>query len=60
MVVRVLATVGGRLEEKDVRDDPVLEKRYVFEIPVLLRDGRELCRHRVTEAELLELLRGRP
>ena len=57
MAARVLATVGGRLEEKDVRDDPVLEKRYVFEIPVLLRDGRELCRHRVTEAELRRLLR---
>jgi hypothetical protein len=54
---RALALLGGgRLEEQDVRDDPELEARYLFEIPVLLADGRELARHRVSEAELLRLL----
>jgi hypothetical protein len=56
VVQRVLAEEGGRLDEVDVREHPDLEKRYVFEIPVLLREGRELCRHRVTDAELRRLL----
>jgi hypothetical protein len=48
----VLADLGLRLEEKDVREDPVLEKRYVFEIPVLLLGETEVARHRVTAEEL--------
>ena len=57
VVRRVLGEIGGRLVERDVREDPELEKRYRLEIPVLLREGRELARHRVTEAELRERLR---
>ncbi len=57
LVRRVLAETGGRLVERDVREDPELEKRYVLEIPVLLLAGREVARHRVTEAELRERLR---
>lgn len=38
--------------ERDVRDDPVLERRYVFEIPVLLLGEVEVARHRVSAAEL--------
>ena len=64
MVERVLPEVGARLVERDVRDDPALEARYVFEIPVLLLGDREITRHRVTERELRLLLReaglGRP
>ena len=36
VVERVLPELRAGLEEKDVRDDPALEARYVFEIPVLL------------------------
>jgi uncharacterized protein (UPF0248 family) len=57
VVERVRSEVGARLEEKDVRDDPALEARYVFEIPVLLLGEREIARHRVTENELRRLLR---
>jgi hypothetical protein len=58
VVERVLPDFGARLEERDVRDDPRLEARYLFEIPVLLLGERELARHRLTEEELRRLLRG--
>lgn len=52
-LVEETATVfGARLEVRDVRDEPQLERRYVFEIPVLLADGVELVRHRTTRDEL--------
>jgi hypothetical protein len=47
-----------RLEEIDVREHPDLERRYVFEIPVLLHDGRELARHRLSEVEARALIEG--
>ena len=49
---------GVRIEEIDVRDHADLERRYVFEIPVLLHEGRELARHRLTEAEARTLIEG--
>jgi hypothetical protein len=49
---------GERLDELDVRDHPDLERRYVFEIPVLLHAGRELARHRITPEEARALVRG--
>lgn len=53
----VAAVVGApTIDERDVRDDPVLERRYVFEIPVLLWGEREVARHRVSAAELRERL----
>jgi hypothetical protein len=51
-VVRRVLGPTASLEEKDMREDPDLERRYVFEIPVLLWEGREVARHRVEEAEL--------
>jgi hypothetical protein len=56
VVRRVLALRGGQLVERNVHDDPELRRRYRFEIPVLLLGERELARHRVTEAELIERL----
>jgi len=56
VVERVLPELRARLEEKDVRDDPALEARYVLEIPVLLLGDDEIARHRVTEEELRRLL----
>jgi hypothetical protein len=58
VVERVLPEFDARLEERDVREDPRLEARYVFEIPVLRLGERELARHRVTDEELRRLLRG--
>jgi glutaredoxin-like protein DUF836 len=58
VVERVLPEFDARLEERDVRDDPRLEARYLFEIPVLRLGERELARHRVTDEELRRLLRG--
>ena len=58
MAERVLPEFGVGLVERDVREDPRLEARYLFEIPVLLLDEQELARHRVTEDELRRLLRS--
>jgi glutaredoxin-like protein DUF836 len=57
VVERLLPELGARLEEKDVREDPLLEARYFFEIPVLLLGEREIVRHRTTEHDLRRLLR---
>lgn len=40
----------------DVDQDAALRRDYGNDIPVLLADGRELCRHRLDEAELLDYL----
>ena len=58
VVERVLAERPRALTlvERDVRDDPEWARRYLVEIPVLLLNGIEVVRHRVTEAALLERL----
>lgn len=55
-VVRAALGTGVVVEEKDLRDDPELERRYVLEIPVLLFEGREVARHRVDGTVLLARL----
>lgn len=40
----------------DISTQPALERRWGFEIPVLLRDGRIVARHRITEQELAAAL----
>ena len=45
-----------RLEVKDVDGDPALARRYGEDVPVLVHDGRELCRHRLDEERLAEYL----
>jgi hypothetical protein len=47
---------GWRLIERDVRDDPEMEDRYRLHIPVLLFEGREVARHRITREELRQWL----
>ena len=44
---------GLGLVERDVRDDPEMERRYLLEIPVLLFGEVELARHRVRPLEAL-------
>ncbi|MBI3932213.1 MAG: glutaredoxin family protein [Acidobacteria bacterium] len=60
MVLRVLAEAGGSLVERDIRDDPETERRYLLEIPVLLLGDTEIARHRVTEAGLRRRLARSP
>jgi hypothetical protein len=56
VVAPVLAARGIALVVRDVREDPELLRRYRNDIPVLLEDGVELARHRVTPDELGALL----
>ncbi|HVR71381.1 MAG TPA: glutaredoxin family protein [Vicinamibacteria bacterium] len=49
---RAAAGLHATVVERDVREDPDLHARYRDDIPVLLVDGREAARHRVTEPEL--------
>ncbi len=58
MVELVLHGTAIELLELNVEDHPELEARYVFEIPVLLFEGRqEIARYRITEDELRGRLR---
>jgi hypothetical protein len=54
----VLEQHGHGLVVRDVRDDPEDRRRYALEIPILLLDGVELCRHRVTADDLRARLRA--
>ena len=58
MVERVLRGTGVELLELNVEEHPELEARYVFEIPVLLLEGREIARYRIAEGDLRERLRA--
>lgn len=55
-LARRLVGEGIAVEEKDIRSDPDLEKRYLLEIPVLLAGDREVARGRVNEPELRKAL----
>ena len=47
------------LEEVDVDRSRDLKKQYGLDVPVLVADGAELARHRVTAGALREALRQR-
>ncbi len=51
-VEEVLPAWDAVLEEQDVRADAALSRRYLWEIPVLLLEGEEVARHRITPEEL--------
>ena len=53
----VAAEMRLTLVERDLRSDPELEALYRHDIPVLLLDGREVARHRVTAEDLRARLR---
>jgi len=44
------------LEEIDITTDAALFARYRYDIPVVLRDGREVARGRLSDRELLRIL----
>lgn len=52
VVVPVLSELGLELVERDVREDAETRRLYLFEIPLLLLNGAELARHRITADEL--------
>jgi len=43
-----LRRLGVAFDEVDVDSDPRLDQLYGENVPVLLKDGVELCRHRLT------------
>ena len=55
-MAEALRALGVEFREFDVDSDPRLESLYGEHVPVLLRDGVEICRHRLTP-EALEKLR---
>ena len=48
------------IHEVDITRDDDLFARYRHEIPVLVKEGNEIARGRVSDRELLELLRPGP
>ena len=48
---------GFAIEEINIEANAELFARYRFEIPVLLKNGSEVARGRITDRELRELLR---
>lgn len=46
------ARIHFAVREIDITGIPELEARYGWDIPVLLADGREICRHYLDEAAL--------
>ena len=56
MAQTVAPSFGLGVLERDVRDDPEAESRYLFEIPVLLLGAEEIARHRITEEALRQRL----
>lgn len=63
-MVAQLTALGRRetlppLDVMDVDADPVLQRRYGLNVPVLLLDGTVVCRQRLDAPELLRILRLR-
>jgi glutaredoxin len=44
---------GFRLDEIDITRDADLFARYRYDIPVLMKDGKEIARGRITDRELI-------
>ena len=53
ILLRVRRRMAFELREVDISDDPVLERRYGHDVPVLLLDGVETASHRIDEAEVV-------
>ena len=52
-LLQVRCRQAFELTEVDISRDPLLERRYGHDIPVLLIDGIEAARHRIDEADLV-------
>lgn len=47
-MAQALRSLGVAFEEIDVDSDPRLDELYGENVPVLMKDGTEVCRHRLT------------
>ena len=59
MVDRVARSIPLTIDIVDISSDPRLEAQYGLEIPVLLVNGKKAAKYRVTEDELVRLLKGK-
>jgi hypothetical protein len=59
VVHRVSTSVPLSIEEVDISGNAELERLYGVEIPVLMMDGRKAAKYRITEAELLRIVKLR-
>jgi hypothetical protein len=50
-----LRSLGVDFEEIDVDADPRLDELYGEDVPVLLKDEAEVCRHRLTPEAIRKL-----
>ena len=56
VIERVAGAFDVTITEVDITGDAELEAKYRFHIPVVLIDGKERARHRVSEEGLRKLL----
>ncbi len=59
VIEAVAMRVPLTLDVVDISTDRTLVDRYGLEIPVLLIEGKKAAKHRLTERELEQKLRGR-
>ena len=59
VVQRVGQLMPITIEIVDISTDPELDARYGLEIPVLLVDGKKAAKYRVSEEELMRILKGK-
>lgn len=57
VVEEVLPGWHAVLEERDIREDPELSRRWAYEIPVLFLGEVEVARHRLSGGQLEDALR---
>jgi glutaredoxin len=58
VVARVSRKIAFSMEEIDISGNPELEARYGVEIPVLMVNGRKAAKYRVSEDQLVAILKG--
>jgi glutaredoxin len=58
VVSRTAETIPLSLEEVDISTNPELEAQYGLEIPVLMVNGRKAAKYKVSEQQLVRILRG--
>lgn len=49
---------GAQVQLVDIDQDPELLRQYGTEVPVLLGDGHEICRHRLDHTAVQAYLNG--
>jgi hypothetical protein len=59
VVERVARVIPVTIETVDISTDPQLEANYGVEIPVLFIDGKKAAKYRVSEDQLVRMLRAR-